>query len=43
MSQVHQLFIDLKREVWYNILIEFGLGHTYETNLMKVCLSETDS
>jgi len=44
---VHQLFIDLKktydsdrREVWYNILIEFGIPLKLG-RLMKMCLNET--
>ena len=44
---MHQLFIDLKktydsdrREVWYNILIEFGIPLKLG-RLMKMCLNET--
>jgi hypothetical protein len=44
---VHQLFIDFKkaydsvrREVWYNILIEFGIPMKL-VRLIKMCLNET--
>jgi hypothetical protein len=44
---VHQLFIDLKkaydsvkREVLYNILIEFGISMKL-VRLIKICLNET--
>ena len=46
---MHQLFIDFKkaydsvrREVLYNILIEFGIP-TKPVRLIKMCLSETYS
>jgi len=46
---VHQLFIDVKkaydsvrREVLYNILIEFGIPKKMVT-LIKMCLTETYS
>jgi hypothetical protein len=43
---VHQLFIDFKtavrREVLYNILIEFGIPRKL-VRLIKICLSETYS
>jgi len=44
---VHQLFVDfkkaydsLRREVLYNILIEFGI-HKKMVRLIKMCLNET--
>jgi hypothetical protein len=44
---VHQFFIDLKkayvsvrRETWYNILIEFGITKKL-VRLIKMCLTET--
>ncbi|KAJ4445892.1 hypothetical protein ANN_12578 [Periplaneta americana] len=47
---VHQLFIDLKnaydsvkREVLYNILIEFGIPKKLVRLIIKMCLSETYS
>jgi len=46
---VHKLFIDFKkaydsvrREVWYNILIEFGIPMTL-VRLIKMCQNETYS
>jgi hypothetical protein len=46
---VHQLFIDfkkaydsIKREVLYNILLEFGLPKK-QVRLIKICLNETYS
>jgi len=46
---VHKLFIDFKkaydsvrREVWYNILVGFGIPMTLVT-LIKMCLNETFS
>jgi hypothetical protein len=46
---VHQLFIDfkkaydsIKREVLYNILVEFGITKKLD-RLIKVCLNETYS
>jgi hypothetical protein len=39
---VHQLFIDFKREVLYNILIEFGVPMEL-VRLIKMCLNETNS
>jgi hypothetical protein len=48
-AAVHQLFIDVKnaydsvrREVLYNILIEFSV-HMKLVRLMKMCLSESNS
>ena len=48
-EKVHQLFIDFKkaydsvrREVLYNILIEFGI-HMELVRLIKMCLTETYS
>jgi len=46
MKQCHQLFVDLKaydsvrREVLYNILIEFGIPLNL-VRLLKMCLNET--
>jgi hypothetical protein len=47
MRKVHQLFIDFKkaydsvrREVVYNILIEFGVSMKL-VRLIKMCLNET--
>jgi len=46
---VHQLFIDfkkdyhsVKREVWYNFLIKFGIPRKLVT-LIKMCLNDTYS
>jgi hypothetical protein len=46
---VHQLFIDfkkaydsIKREVPYNILLEFGIPKE-QVRLIKICLNETSS
>jgi hypothetical protein len=46
-GMVHQLFIDfkkaydsLKREVLYNILVEFGIPKKL-VRLIKMCLNET--
>jgi hypothetical protein len=43
---VHQLFIDFKkvydsvrREILYNILIEFGVPTTFVARLIKMCLN----